>query len=36
MTYEWRHNCLLSDSSCDGAEEADAEDHQKGKRTSGV
>ncbi len=35
-TYEWRLNCHLSDTSCDGDEEPDAEDHPKGKRRSGL
>src|SRR6266446_7021740 len=35
-TYDWRLNCHLSDASCDCDEEPDAEDHQKGKRRSGL
>ncbi len=35
-TYEWRLNCHLSDVSCDCDEEPDAEDHEKGKRRSGL
>src|ERR1700751_1148041 len=35
-TYEWRLNCHLSDASCDCDEEPDAEDHERGKRRSGL
>src|SRR6266403_910354 len=35
-TYDWRLNCHLSDTSCDGDEEPDAEDHQRGQRRSGL
>ena len=35
-TYDWRLNCHLSDASCDCDEEPDAEDHEKGKRRSGL
>ncbi len=35
-TYEWRLNCHLSDASCDCDEGADAQDHEKGKRGSGL
>ena len=35
-TYDWRLNCHLSDASCDCDEEPDAEDHEKGKRGSGL
>ena len=35
-TYEWRLNCHLSDVSCDCDEGADAQDHEKGKRRSGL
>ena len=36
ITYNWSLNCLLSDASCDCDEEPDVEDHEKGKRRSGL
>ncbi len=35
-TCEWCLNCHLRDASCDCDEEPDAEDHQKGKKRSGL